>query len=229
MKRGVYTLLTVLVSAAASQVAQAASINVSTGLDASNNVITTGGVNDAHWQVTVDPTFSPTGIPQTVFPGNPDSGFPNWSANGPNSDWIARNANVTDNGPAPYTFSTTFNLTGFNLSQVSLAGSWWVDDIGTLNLNGHQLGSLGSGAWVAPTAFSVAAGSSFLNQGLNTLSITITSNDRFLEGVRLEGSVSGVTAVPEPAALVLGGISLLIGIGCWWRRRTHVGRCGRIA
>jgi hypothetical protein len=29
----------------------------------------------------------------------------------------------------------------------------------------------------------------------------------------------GVSFVPEPSALVLGGIGALVGLGCWWRRR----------
>ncbi len=67
---------------------------------------------------------------------------------------------------------------------------------------------LGSGAWGTLTPFSVSAGSSFLNQGMNTLTISITGTDNYLEGVRLEGTVS---AVPEPGewALMLGGLSLM--------------------
>jgi hypothetical protein len=93
-------LLSALFVGVASHWAQAASINVSTGLNSSNAVISSGGVNDAHWTVTTDATFSPTGIPQTVFPNNSDW-FSGWQVYGTGSDWIARNANVTDNGPAP--------------------------------------------------------------------------------------------------------------------------------
>jgi hypothetical protein len=58
---------------------------------------------------------------------------------------------------------------------------------------------------------------------VNTLSITITSDDRFLEAVRLEGTVTtgAPTSVAEPASLVLGSISLVVGAGCWWRRRRR--------
>jgi hypothetical protein len=213
MKLKFHALVAVLFLVSASEAARAASINVATALDASNNLLTTGGALDAHW--IVQEQAGGTGAAQVVVPSSADWG-PTWVNDGPNSNWIARNANVTDNGPAPYTFSTTFNLTGSNLAQVSLAGSWTIDDGGTLNLNGNQIGSLSRGAWVTLNPFSVAAGSPFLNQGLNTLSITITDSDRGLEGVRLEGLVMGVAgAVPEPSTLVLGGTSLLISMGCW--------------
>jgi len=145
-----------------------------------------------------------------VFPGDPDY-YDNWVVNGPNSDWIARNAGTPNNGLGTYT--RTFDLTGFDLSSVSIAGSWAIDDIGTLSLNGHEISSLlapGPSAWATLTPFSVAAGSPFLNQGLNTLTITITASDNSLEGVRLEGALSETTtAVPEPSAMLLAGLGLL--------------------
>lgn len=209
-------VLCLFVVAAAGRIGLADTFNLSTGLDASNNLIATGGVNDAHWTVTTDPTFSPTGIPQTVFPNNADW-FGGWLANGPNSDWIARNANVTDNGPSPYTFTRTFDLTGFNVSTASLSGAWAVDDTGTLSLNGHLLSTLGSGAWGALTAFSDTGASGDFVQGINTLTMTITSNDRFLEAVRLDGSLT-VRAVPEPSSFGLIGVGGT-GIALAARRR----------
>jgi len=189
--------------------------NVSTGLDASNNLITTGGTADAHW--IVGQLTGGTAAAQVVEPGNADY-FGGWAPNGPNSAFIARNANVSSNGPAPYTFSTTFNLTGFDLSTVSISGRWGVDDNGTLALNGNTI-ALGVATYASLPAFSVASGSSFLNQGLNTLSITITSTDNFLEGVRLEGTVTSNAVVPEPASLVLVGIASFSSLGFWMTMR----------
>ena len=117
----------------------------------------------------------------------------------------SRNANLANNGAAPYSFYRTFDLTGYNLATVTLSGGWAVDDAGTLNLNGHQIASLGGGNAGALNNFSIAAGSPFLNPGLNTLSITITSDDQSLEGVRFEGSVS---TVPIPATSLFSGFTL---------------------
>ena len=193
--------------------------NVSTGLDASNNVLTSGGLSDAHW--TVSELAGGFGAPQSVFPGNADY-FGGWVPNGPGSDWVARKANVASNGPAPYTFSTTFDLTGVNLATVSLIGSWAIDDTGSLNLNGTQIGFLTAG-WATLTSFAVAPGSGLFVQGMNTLSITITDTDNYLEGVRLQGSVT-TNAVPEPATVISTTIGGLIALGFGRRARRKAAR-----
>ena len=194
------------------------SVDISTGLDASNNLITSGGVNDAHW--TVPSQANVVGPAQTVYPNNADW-YGGWLANGPGSAWIARDANVSNNGVAPYTFSTSFNLTGYDLSTAALSGSWAIDDTGTLDLNGHTIATLGSGAWGGLTAFSVPTGSSFFNQGTNTLSITITSDDQFLEAVRLQGNVTArALTTPEPGTYAMLGSFCLVG-GAFLRRRKY--------
>jgi PEP-CTERM motif len=220
MKRG--TLLWALFLVAASQAARAGTINLATGLNASNHLITTGGLADAHW--TVQEQAGGIGAAQTVYPNNADWGVGpgGWAANGPNSTWIARDANTTNNGPAPYTFYRTFNLSGANLANVSVSGSWAIDDAGTLDLNGHQIAALSTLQWVSLTPFSVAEGSPFLNQGLNTLSITITYDDQYLDGVRLQGFVKN-TAAPEPSSLVLAGLGALTLLGAAWHHRGRVG------
>ncbi len=169
-----------------------ATINLATGLDASNNLISTNGTADNNW--TVDEPAGGTGAAEAVTAAGADW-YGGWVADGPNSDWIARNANVSNNGPAPYTFYRTFDLTGYNLADVSIAGAWTVDDGGTLYLNGHAIASLNSGSWGSLNDFAIPAGSPFLNAGLNTLSITITQSDENFEGVNLEGSVNTSTTL----------------------------------
>lgn len=189
--------------------AAAATVNLATGLDASNTLISSGGQSDAHW--TVSEQTGGTGAAQTVFPNNADW-FGGWASNGPNSDWITRNANVNNNGPAPYTFTRTFDLTGLDPSTASITGSWAIDDMGTLDLNGHPISVLLAGAWGGLTVFAVPMGSPFFNSGLNSLNITITLDDQNLEGVRLEGTLSAnpstATVTPLPSS-VWGGLLLL--------------------
>jgi hypothetical protein len=201
----------------------AATINLATGLDASNTLLTASGQPEAHW------TVAQTGAtPQAVYPTSPDY-YGNWLPNGPNSAWIARDASTTQNGFADgpngnqlIAFNRNFDLTGYNLSTVSLSVSWAIDDQGTLSLNGHQISSLPGGAWgaltpVPPLSIPVAD----FNQGLNSLTIQMTGTDNFLEGVRLEGSVSG-SAVPEPSSLVgLAGLAGIGLIGSVWRLRQN--------
>lgn len=199
-----------LIVAIVAPTARATSVNLATGLDAAGNLITSGGVNDVNWTVTPDPTYSPTGIPQTVFPNNADW-FGDWASNGPNSDWIARDANVTNNGPAPYSFYRTFTLTAAELSSATIiGGAWAIDDSGTLSLNGNTLSTLGTGAWGGLTSFS-ATTSDFV-VGANTLAITMTYDDEYLEAVRLQGTLSfNGSSVPEPSTLAMGTAALAIG------------------
>src|SRR5262249_9851011 len=146
--------------------------------------------------------------PQAVYPNSPDS-YSFWAANGPNSTWIARDASTPQNafadgpnGSQLIAFNRVFDLTGYNLSTVSMSVSWAIDDQGALSLNGHQISSLPGGAWGALTPVPpLTIPVSDFNQGVNTLTIQMTGSDNFLEGVRLEGSVSG-SAVPEPSTLV---------------------------
>jgi hypothetical protein len=185
-------------------------MNLSTGLDSSGNLITTGGVGDAHW--TVQEADGSTGAAQTVFPNNADW-YSGWPANGPTSIWLARNANSAGQGAAPYAFTRTFDLTGYNLSTVWLVGAWNIDDTGTLALNGHvfdtQSDPFNSGRF--PT-FAVSGASGFFNQGLNTLTITITASDQVNDAVRFDailygdlGTSNGLVAVVDSSVTAGAG------------------------
>ena len=104
----------------------AASIDLSTGLNSSGTLIGSGGVADANW--TVQELSGPDAAAQTVFPGDADwfsggDGLSAWAANGPNSDWIARDPTNQSQGRGPYNFYETFDLSGYILSTVSLSGA----------------------------------------------------------------------------------------------------------
>jgi hypothetical protein len=216
----------ILVLAGHNSALLADSIDLSTGLDNSNNLITSGGTADAHWSVR-----SYGGSPaaaEVVASGNPDW-FSGWLPNGPSSSWIARNAFVPDNWPNGALYSVSFDLSGYDLSTVSMSGGWALDevdnsDFGTLALNGHSIEGLGVGAWTSLTGFSVGKGSSFFNQGLNTLTISLTYQVDVIVATRLQGSVSGslaTTAAPLPQSAA-GGCALLgfLAILTFIRRRS---------
>ena len=161
-------------------------INLATGLNASNTLITAGGTQDGHW--IVDQQGGGTAPAEVVASNNADY-FGSWVANGPNSAWIARKASTGQQGSAPYAFTRTFDLTGIDLTTVSISGSWAIDDTGTLSLNGNQIST--ASAQYSLKAFSVPVGSAFFKPGVNSLTITMTSSDNNMDGVRLEGSVTG--------------------------------------
>lgn len=186
-------------------------INLSTGLDSANNLLMSGAQPDAHWTVDL-PTGGQTPA-ETVFPDNADwtDGLSGpWVPNGPNSNWIARDANDPyGNGRGTYT--RVFDLSALDPAMVAIEGKWSIDDHGFLSLNGHQISALNEGRpWTSLHSFSIPAGSPFFNPGLNTLTITINETDTFLEAIRLEGAVS---AVPEPDAafMLVAGLIVLFG------------------
>lgn len=214
MSKLIRIFLGVLVLAMASA-AFADTLNVSTGLDSSYNLITTDGGFDAHWLVQQqNGNYTPA---QVVMPQDADW-FGGWLPDGPNSNWIARNAFNCCNGAAPYTFHTTFDVS--DPANASITGAWTIDDAGILTLNGQTIDSQGSGNWGSLHPFS-ASGSSWFVTGVNQLAITITSDDNFLEGVRLEGTVTGVSSTPEPSSLVLLGSGVLGLFGIVRRIRVN--------
>ena len=125
---------------AATSAAFADTLNVATGLDNNYNLITQDGGYDAHWTVQqANDQYTPA---QVVMPGDADW-YGGWLPNGPNSNWIARNAFNCCNGGGSYTFSTTFYAA--DPSAASITGAWAIDDGGVLQLNGQTIDTQGSG------------------------------------------------------------------------------------
>jgi hypothetical protein len=195
--------------------AWAVNINLSTGLNAGGVVQTTSGANDAHWVINgAQPA-------RVVTPSSLDW-WVVWAANDANSAWVARDPNNTDNGTG--TYSRSFDLTGVDLSTISLTGRWAVDDEGTLSLNGHQIGAYqphdGWQNFATQTFFNITDPTWF-NQGTNTLVATIAQSDDLFEGVRVQASLSA--SVPEPASVSAFMVIALMSAAPRRRRSRCVG------
>src|SRR6185295_16091482 len=97
-----------------------------------------------------------------------------WVAEGPLSRWIAPQASqMTGNAPGRYTYTTTFDLTGFDPSSARITGNLSSDDLlPIVRLNGNVLSGVTAGGFNAFFPFSIPKGSAFVD-GLNTLEFVI--------------------------------------------------------
>ena len=192
-------------------------INFATGQDSSGNIQLSGNSLDANWKESnaIDPKNAPNSY--VVTPSNADwatdLGAGGWFANGPHSSWIAPNPDHAY-GNGNYTLTYTFNLDGYDLTTATFHNLMWaIDDNGIVQLNGHTEASLVSDIpspvdWGSFHAFSIPV--SDLVQTVNTLTITSTGSDNFLEAARLEGTLS-ISPIPEPEtyAMLLAGLGLM--------------------
>ena len=142
-----------------------------------------------------------------------NSGDSNWGAwvSIPGAQWIGSSAADKDLAKAPYEFDLKFNLNGSKLSSTVVAGSWSIDDVGTLSLNGHLISSLTNGSWGTAYDFKIDNSSGFLKGGENELVITMNSSDLDNDGAILGAAVTtNNPAVPEPATMLLFGCGLVV-------------------
>jgi hypothetical protein len=242
MKR-VLILATVILSFSMCQSARATTVNLSTGQDASGNIQTTAGALDANWTTSVagnpaqilnpnNPGFPNVNTEPSDYcnynpcnnwwPGDPTLS-PAWTPNTTSSSWIGVTADKTNNGSG-YSYNMTFTLTAAELATASITGGWAIDDEGTLSLNGNQLSQVPDTDWTnmtwnSLTPFNVPVGSSDFVVGTNTLTMTMTWTDNFVEGADLQGSLDySSPVVPEPGSLLLLGTGML-GMAGMLRRK----------
>ena len=143
----------------------AAPINLATGLDGAGNFQTANDALDANWQVTG--ANNPQDAPNAYVVGDyaPDSGDPYWGPNGPTSSWIAANPN-DPRGNGAMTFTRTFDVSDPSIAAI-VNGSWVLDDLGTLFLNGNVLAILGNGRQPAYALYSFTTTPSNFIVGVN--------------------------------------------------------------
>lgn len=179
----------------------------STGLAADGTPLSPGAV-DAHYTVTGgDLTDAPTYVAQ-----NP-AGYPGyWPKNDDLSGWIT--PALTSNGDAAgqpdfiFTYTTRFDLTGYDASTARVDGQLAVDDsLRAVLLNGQDIGFTANG-YSSFKSFAITSG--FL-AGVNTLSFVTRNDNGGPTGLRVE-LASTLVPVPEPAAALLmaGGCGVLL-------------------
>jgi hypothetical protein len=161
---------------------------------------TTGAV-DGNWTLTTSAEAAGPGAFITLTGQFP---FPYWLANTSAGQWIGPEANEANDAPGTYTFTESFDLTGFTLSAVTLTGAFATDNSGEIFLNGNDTG-IGSSSDNSLTAINIASG---FNPGLNTLTVVVTN------GPGDSGNPTGLfvelsgSTVPEPASFAFMGLGL---------------------
>jgi hypothetical protein len=110
--------------------------------------------------------------------------------------------------------SRTFDLTGFDLSTVNLAGNWRVaDNRQGVFINGNLIAGTNNGAngWFSDQA--LAAGPAFFINGLNTIELKGTSQNSSWDGFWLDATVEGELLDVDPSPVPEPGTISMIGLG----------------
>jgi hypothetical protein len=193
---------------------QAATIDTlfNTGVDSSGAVLTSG--SDPHYTL----TYNGSTLDTMVLSGT-DFPLTHW-LNDATSDsaWIKPDTERGNDSPGIYTFSTAFDLTGFDPTTAYISGKWSTDNSGVdILLNGVSLG-LTAGGFENWYDFVIDSG--FI-AGINTLDFVVKNNSGSSGNpVGLRVDMAGTaTVVPVPAAVWLFGSGLL-GLVGYSRRKT---------
>lgn len=168
-----------------------------TGLDVSGNALSMTGGIDANWLV--------DGQAAVTYK------HPAYAANDSDSLWISVNQNGGNETTRAqtYTYSTTFDLTGYDVLTASINGLWGADNYGSIYLNGVDTGnslSFGYDAFRSLTAFSI---NDYFVNGINTLSVEMTNGhlnpnlDPGPGALRFDSLELKAASVSEPGTMAL--------------------------
>ena len=161
-----------------------------TGVDDGGNLLS-NNVVDPHYAMTAsaDPDFpGPNAL--TLLPGFPVGP---WIAEGPNSRWIAPQADQSSgNQPGIYTFKTTFDLTGFDPATARISGQLATDNgLEAVRLNGTDLTGITSAGFATFTSFAIPLGSPFV-PGTNTLEFDVRNAGATVNPAGFRVEMSGI-------------------------------------
>ena len=168
---------------------------------------------DPHWQLTLSADeLAPGPDAFTLAPGFP---VPPWVEEGPASRWIApQAAQDPGNLPGNYTFTTTFDLSGFDPATAQITGRISADNgIAAVRLNGTDILGITANGFNVWTDFSIPLDSPFI-EGMNTLEFEVNNAGDTVNpiGFRVEmngratgdNEAPGVIGQPEDQEVIVG-------------------------
>jgi hypothetical protein len=174
-----------------------------TGLD-DNGALLDNSAVDPHYTLTQssDPTYlGPESY--AIINAWPIAPAGPWPANGPRSRWIGPRAEQDQtanpafgNQPGNYTFQTTFDLFGVDMSRFHLQGRWAVDNTGMdIVVNGVSSGITSPG-FGALTEFAITNG---LVAGINTLDFVMNNAGTSVNPAGLRVDLRGLLSTAATA------------------------------
>ena len=218
-----HTLRNLAVAAAFAMVSSAANAATisslyNTGVDASHAVLG-HGMADPHYTIISAPSGS-NSVAQTIVTGFP---IGPWLANNSTSRWIgpANNPSSPNDPAGIYTYTTTFDLTGYVASSALIIGQWATDNSGWDILINNQGTGQSASSFTGWTSFSIDPAK--LVNGLNTLTFVVLNLDQATgnpTGLRVEFTTATASAVPLPAPLLLFATGLGV-VGLYSRRKKR--------
>ncbi len=138
------------------------------------------------------------------------------------STWISLNDSATGTAGTSqfYTYRTSFNLSGMDLSSVIISGLWASDNRGkaiylngtlitTADLYGTGVATSANYGTTALAAFSINGFNSLLVNGDNYLDFEIRNDFQAATGLRVQFDTAQGNAIPEPESIVM----LIMGLG----------------
>lgn len=184
-----------------------------TGVDAGGTPLPGGSV-DPHY------SLSPNPVPPGPFVIADLATFIGWVENTSSSAWISPVRDIAS-PVETFTYTTTFDLTGLDVSTAMITGQLAADDGTKMFLNGNLVldNSFIMGTNAPWTVFAPFSTSSGFVAGINTLTFEV-QNIGGPSGLHVR--VSGdALAVPEPSSLTLLGLVMAGITGAAWRRKKE--------
>ena len=193
----------------------------STGVNSDGSLVALGGL-DPHWTIVAGPGIS---SPRSALVlTNQRNSLGSYYVT-TDSRWVWATSSGVAAVNLPYTFELSFDLSGFDPNAVSITGSWGVDNLGTIRVDGAP--AIGTGAlsltnpsnFTVPNAFSLTGG---FHDGLNTIDIQAIDQG-FVGGLDVTAlaiTAAPIPSIPEPGTapiMMVGGAVL-----CWFLRRRRV-------